>query len=85
MLGNIGGLISTWAFLPFDGPQYHIGNGLNLAVQSMVIVLGIGIWWWAKRDNRKRDLRDADTELAGMSVAEIQDLDWKHPGFRWKL
>lgn len=26
MLGNIGGLISTWAFLPFDAPNYHIGN-----------------------------------------------------------
>ncbi|RMZ84310.1 hypothetical protein DV738_g503, partial [Chaetothyriales sp. CBS 135597] len=85
MLGNVGGLISTWAFLPFDSPHYPIGNGLNLAVQVMVFVLGCGIFWWVARDNRKRDLRDADTELAGMTTEEIQDLDWRHPGFRWKI
>jgi hypothetical protein len=27
MLGNIGGLISTWSFLPTDAPNFHIGNG----------------------------------------------------------
>ena len=26
MFGNIGGLISTWSFLPFDTPDYHIGT-----------------------------------------------------------
>jgi hypothetical protein len=29
MFGNVGGLISTWSFLPFDKPDYHIGNGIN--------------------------------------------------------
>lgn len=24
MFGNIGGLISTWSFLPFDKPNYHM-------------------------------------------------------------
>jgi hypothetical protein len=27
MFGNIGGLIATWAFLPFDGPNYPTGTG----------------------------------------------------------
>ncbi|KAI6787062.1 putative MFS transporter [Hortaea werneckii] len=26
MMGNIGGLIATWSFLPSDGPEYPIGN-----------------------------------------------------------
>jgi hypothetical protein len=26
MFGNVGGLISTWSFLPFDKPNYPIGN-----------------------------------------------------------
>lgn len=26
MFGNVGGLVSTWSFLPFDGPDYPIGN-----------------------------------------------------------
>ncbi|KAF4500524.1 MFS transporter [Fusarium agapanthi] len=41
MLGNIGGLVSTWAFLPFDGPEYRIGNGLNTAAQSTIFLIGI--------------------------------------------
>merc|ERR1712225_66154 len=34
MFGNIGGLIATWSFLPFDGPNYHIGNGLPRAFMN---------------------------------------------------
>lgn len=26
MLGNCGGLISTWSYLPSDGPNYPIGE-----------------------------------------------------------
>lgn len=84
MLGNIGGLISTWAFLPFDGPNYHIGNGLNLATSSCIFLLSIGMLFWMLKDNKKRDLRDIDVELEGKSMKQIQDMDWKHPAFRWK-
>lgn len=39
---------------------------------------------WMVRDNEKRDLRDVDAELEGKSLKQIQDLDWKHPAWRWK-
>jgi hypothetical protein len=84
MFGNIGGLISTWAFLPFDGPNYHIGNGLNLATSSVILLLSILLLGWMVRDNKKRELRDVAAELEGKSLKQIQDLDWKHPAFRWK-
>lgn len=84
MLGNIGGLVSTWAFLPFDGPNYHIGNGLNLATSSLILVLSILLLGWMLRDNKKRSLIDVDAALEGKSVKQIQDMDWKHPSFRWK-
>lgn len=84
MFGNIGGLISTWSFLPSDAPNYHIGNGLNLATSTTVLLCSIGLLFWMKMDNHKREKRDVDGELAGLSEAEIQDLDWKHPAFRWK-
>ncbi|KND91828.1 putative transporter [Tolypocladium ophioglossoides CBS 100239] len=83
MLGNVGGLISTWAFLPFDAPRYAIGNGLNLAVQAAIFFIGIGLSFWIKLDNRKRAARDVAAELEGKSVQEIQEMDWRHPGFRW--
>ncbi|KAF5024482.1 hypothetical protein F66182_3422 [Fusarium sp. NRRL 66182] len=83
MFGNIGGLVSTWSFVRSDAPNYPIGNGLNLATSSSILVLGAFTLWWIKRDNRKRDSRSVEAELAGLSLQEIQDLDWKHPGFRW--
>jgi len=36
------------------------------------------------RDNKSREKRDVDAELAGMDMKSIQDLDWQHPSFRWR-
>ncbi|KAL3494975.1 major facilitator superfamily domain-containing protein [Aspergillus germanicus] len=84
MFGNIGGLISTWSFLPSDGPDYRIGNGLNLATSSLTLVFAALLWFWMRVDNRRREQVDALAVTAGMSQAEIQDLDWKNPLFRWR-
>ncbi|KAJ4287432.1 hypothetical protein N0V88_007705 [Collariella sp. IMI 366227] len=84
MMGNIGGLISTWSYLPWDGPNFHIGNGLNLAACCTVLLITTATLFWMKWDNKKREGRSVEEELAGMSQAEIQGLDWKHPGFRWR-
>lgn len=78
------GLISTWAFLPFDAPNYHIGNGLNLATAGTTLVLSIVLLFFMKWDNKKREKRDVDSELAGLDQKTIKDLDWKHPAFRWR-
>ena len=84
MFGNIGGLIATWSFLPNDTPDYKIGNGINLATSSLTLIVSILMLFWMKWDNRHRDKKDVDQMLAGKSQKEIQDLDWKHPAFRWK-
>lgn len=84
MFGNIGGLISTWSFMSTDAPNFPIGNGLNLGTSSAILISSILLGLWMKRDNMIRGTKDIDSELAGLSQKEIQDLDWKHPGFRWK-
>jgi MFS family permease len=84
MFGNIGGLISTWSFLPFDAPDYHIGNGLNLATSSTTLLLSIMLLFWMKANNKRREKRDVDAELSGLNQKQIQDLDWRHPAFRWR-
>lgn len=88
MIGNIGGLISTWSYLPHDGPDFHIGNGLNLAGNCIILLTSILLLLYLGVDNKKRaKLTDAevDAKLAGMSQKEIQELDWKHPAWRWYL
>ncbi|ROW07760.1 hypothetical protein VMCG_03432 [Cytospora schulzeri] len=84
MLGNIGGLVATWSFLSWDGPNYHIGNGLNLATSSTILIVSILMLIWMKRDNKKREDLRVEEELAELTQEEVSDLDWKHPAFRWR-
>jgi hypothetical protein len=69
-------LISTWSFLPFDGPNFRIGNGLNLATSSTILLSAIGLLFWMKVDNKRREGKDVDAELDGLSIKAVQDLDW---------
>jgi hypothetical protein len=87
MFGNIGGLIATWTYIPWDAPGYEIGHGMNLACAVAWTLLAIGAGLWMKYDNKKRDGREAGAHeaLAGMSRKEVQDLEWKHPAWRWKI
>ena len=86
MVGTIGALASTWSFLPWDAPDYHIGNGLNLATSSLILIIGSVMWWWMRRDNRARESRPADKEeaLSSYSQKELEEMEWKHPLFRWR-
>ncbi|KAL6235276.1 hypothetical protein BDW75DRAFT_230457 [Aspergillus navahoensis] len=85
MMGNIGGLIATWSFLPFDGPDYPIGNGLNLATGTTCLIIAGGMLIWSKSDNRRRQRTDEGRRLDGLSARQIEDLEWRHPSFRWML
>ncbi|KAI1088093.1 putative MFS transporter [Rostrohypoxylon terebratum] len=84
MLGNIGGLVATWSYLSWDGPDYPIGNGLNLAASTMLLIISTGTLMWMKFDNKRRDKLDVAKELEGLTQTQIESLEWKHPGWRWK-
>jgi hypothetical protein len=82
MMGNIGGLISTWSALPSDAPNYPILNGLNLAVGGTIFISATGLLIWMKRDNIKRERGDYDDRIEGLSIEETAALGNDHPGFR---
>jgi hypothetical protein len=73
--GNIGSLVSTWAFQSWDGPKYHIGNGLNFATSSTMMIIASGTLVWMRWDNKKRENRTVDVELAGLSQQEVEELE----------
>ncbi|KAH6685921.1 major facilitator superfamily domain-containing protein [Plectosphaerella plurivora] len=85
MLGNLGGLIATWSYLPWDSPNYRIGNGLNLATSSSILVVSLVTMVWMKNDNKRRDQRAALADTAELNAADVDRLDWKHPEFRWAI
>lgn len=62
-----------------------IGNGLNLATNSLILVLSVGLFFWLAWDNRRRERVDMDDALANVAHIAPEDLDWKHPAFRWRL
>ncbi|KAF3004478.1 hypothetical protein G7054_g12680 [Neopestalotiopsis clavispora] len=82
--GNIGGLVATWSYIAWDAPNYHIGNGLNLAAASTILISSTLTLLWMERDNKKRDQKDIDQALDGLTAEEIEDLEWKNPAWRWK-
>ncbi|KAI1411465.1 putative MFS transporter [Hypoxylon sp. FL1857] len=84
MLGNIGGLVATWSYLSWDGPDYPIGNGLNLAASSMLLIIATATLLWMNADNKRREKLDVGKELEGLTQAQMESLEWKHPGWRWK-
>lgn len=83
-VSNIGSLISTWTFLQSNAPSYNIGNGINFAALGAALLVCIAMEVFMRRDNKRREALDPKVALAGLSTKQIQDLDWKHPGFRWK-
>lgn len=77
-------MIATWSYPVTDGPDYPIGNGLNLAAASMILIISMAGYFWMTADNKKRARRNVEEELDGLSPQEIRDLEWKHPAFRWR-
>ncbi|KAH7401201.1 hypothetical protein BKA66DRAFT_564864 [Pyrenochaeta sp. MPI-SDFR-AT-0127] len=86
MFGYVGGLIATWTYLPGDSPRYFIGNGINLGCAALWTAIAVRAGLWTKYDNNRRDESEsgAHEELAGLTQKEIQDLERKHTGWRWK-
>ncbi|KAF9260792.1 MFS general substrate transporter [Marasmius fiardii PR-910] len=86
-LATIGGLLSTWTYLPFDAPAYRLGNGLNLLTTSLVLVITLGVLIWVTMDNMRREAREREViDLQSKSVSEVkfvEEMEWKHPAFRW--
>lgn len=77
--------MKTWSFVPADAPNYRIGSEVSLAASALILFIGIPTMLWMDRDNKKRDNRSIEEQLSGLDQKGMQDLDWKHPAFRWHL
>lgn len=44
------------SYLPWDGPDFHIGNGPNLATMTLTLVLVVMTYSWMIRDTRSRQV-----------------------------
>jgi len=84
-IGAIGAIIAVWTYLPNDAPNFHNGNSLNLAAGLTVMVMTFVGMLYLRHENRKRDRGERDYRLEGKTEAELRDLGYKHPNFRYQL
>lgn len=70
-------------YIKQDAPKYHTGHTINLAGQIGVLVLSLAGIAYCKWENRQRDLGKRDHRLNGLSEAQIKDLGYRHPSFRY--
>jgi peptidoglycan/LPS O-acetylase OafA/YrhL len=82
-LGTAGGVLSTWTYVPKDGPKYHTGHTINLVGQICVLVLACAGIVYSKWENRQREMGKRDHRLEGLNEDETRDLGYRHPDFRY--
>ncbi|KAH7110087.1 major facilitator superfamily domain-containing protein [Dendryphion nanum] len=82
-LGTAGGVLATWTYVKKDAPKYHTGHTINLAGQIFVLFLSLAGIAYCKWENKKRDQGKRDHRLNGLSDAQIKDLGYRHPDFRY--
>lgn len=82
--GNIGGIISSFAFLPDDGPKFITGYSICIAFTCLSIVscviYGFGCW----SANKKRDSESRSNEH-GLTEEEKTELGDLSPDYRYLL
>ncbi|KAK0649975.1 major facilitator superfamily domain-containing protein [Cercophora newfieldiana] len=84
MFAHIGGLVGSWSFVEWDAPHYRIGNSINLGTSVGILVLSTATLLWMKADNKARDRKQAETSESELTQEGVEDLDWRHPSWRWK-
>ncbi|KAI1423027.1 major facilitator superfamily domain-containing protein [Xylaria sp. FL1777] len=82
-LGTLGGILAVWAYLPSDGPDFHIGHSINFAAQVVVLFLSVFGLLYCLRENRIRERGGRDHRLEGLTEEEKADLGYRHPDFRY--
>ena len=83
--GNIGGIISTWAYLPSDGPSYKTANSVVMSFSIAIFALSWINMAYIRYANKKRDEGRHNVDLATLSPKQIALLGDRHPAFRYKL
>jgi hypothetical protein len=69
--------------VPKDGPKYHTGHTINLSGQIAVLFLSIAGIAYCKWENKQRATGKRDHRLNGLTEAQIKDLGYRHPEFRY--
>ncbi|ORX67331.1 MFS general substrate transporter [Linderina pennispora] len=79
--GGLGGIVASNIYRNKDAPRYLLGHGINLMAGLLSIVLALLARWNMGRINRNKELSPID--ISNMTQKEIQELEERHPDFRY--
>lgn len=80
-IGGLGSIASPWAYISTTAPGYYKeGNSTNIALQSLLLLLTLGLALFQYRENKKREAGERDYRL---EKSDVQDLGFHHPSFRY--
>jgi hypothetical protein len=78
--GNIGGIISTYAFLDADAPYYRKGYAISIAFTCLSALASVAYFTSIHMENRKRAKSARNVGLSDYEKTELGDLN---PEFKY--
>jgi hypothetical protein len=81
-IGSFGSIAATWSYIPSDAVNgYVIGNALNIAMGSCVLVVCSLLVFYQKKENKLREEGGRDYRL---DEPNPELLGRHHPSYRYK-
>ncbi|KAH7407991.1 major facilitator superfamily domain-containing protein [Cadophora sp. MPI-SDFR-AT-0126] len=88
--GNLGGILASYIYLPKDSPRFIQGHAILVALISMSLCLSLGIRFWLKAENARRDSWAVEHNMRPEDMTREQKFAERHKGdnasfFRYTL
>ncbi|KAH8831300.1 major facilitator superfamily domain-containing protein [Flagelloscypha sp. PMI_526] len=80
-VGSLGPIVSSWIYLAWDAPRYHIANAVQLGAQCGILCLITFLIWHNVKENSKRQAGGRNYRLDKPEHV-VKQLGDKHPEFR---
>jgi cyanate permease len=83
-IGNLGAVLGTQLYRPITAPRYVLGHAFALGYLAANIAVSATIWWYLKRENKRRDAAGASKGFETVGATE----DWqgdKDPRWRFQI
>ncbi|KAH6713467.1 high-affinity nicotinic acid transporter [Leptodontidium sp. MPI-SDFR-AT-0119] len=78
--GNLGGILASFIYLPKDSPCFIQGHAILIALISLSFCLSLGIRFWLKAENARRDAWAAEHNMRPEDMTREQKLAERHMG-----
>ncbi|GAA5855285.1 hypothetical protein JCM5353_006136 [Sporobolomyces roseus] len=85
-LNSVGQCLSVLAAFSFpkaSGPRYIKGTWLNIAFQTLGLLITLGMTTYYRLENRRRDKRDGGRPVKGLPIEGLAEHYDKAPNFRY--